>query len=970
MLGFRHTARPVWDTAVVPPCAARCRFRKISMADTTLLQVRDESPILATKLYLPRARPTRLARPRLRDRLEHGLDSPLTLVSAPTGWGKTALLTDWLGQHQRLPQERREPDGQRAVAWLSLDSGDDDLAQFLRYLVAACQTLVPSAGTAVLVLLQGSPGMLPPLAALLTPLINDLARVPTQSIVVLDDYHVITDPRIHDAITFLVDHLPPEVHLIITSRVDPPLPLARWRAHGLLTEVRAADLRFTVEEAAAFLTEVMRLPLAIADVAALEQRTEGWIAGLQFAALALRDRTDLARFVQAFTGSHRFVVDYLVDEVLVRQPPHIQAFLLHTAILDRLCSSLCDDLVGDAFGSGPTVVSSARGASQAVLEELEQANLFVVPLDDVRQWYRYHHLFADVLRHRLASSATPDEVRMLHSRAAAWFEQQGLIAEAFQHSLAAAEYERCARLVEQVGPQHQSRGELGLLQRWLAQLPAELLRTRPRLSLIVAWTLSFTADLDAVVARLDDVERLLADDSSGGPSPTVRDELEGEVLATRGFVAYRRQQIPEAITLMQQAQPRLPVANRHMRGMNLHHLGLAHRVNGDLTAAERALAEAIAIFEGSAETRTYAVYPLKNLGIIAEARGHLRQAKQTYRRALAAAVVSDRLLPSAGHAYACLGRLHYEWNDLPTAATELRQAIDLGRQGNLHQIVAEAAIELAPVLQAQGAVDEVEEVLKQAQEAARQWNDARLVARAAATAARVRLLQGRIDAARHWAEDAGLDLDEVREVELAHLTFARLLLAQGQRDEARQLLERLAAQAEAGDQVRGVLEALALLAVAEHELRDDTQALAILERALGLAEPEGYIRTFLDAGPPLAVLLAEGLRRSDWGGGDDRGTAAVRTYARSLLECFPSQPAVSAPPAHPPAILPPGVEPLTPRELEVLRLIAAGQSNGEIARTLVVAVSTVKAHINNIFAKLGATSRTQALVIAHERELL
>ena len=940
------------------------------MSDSTAGHAREDQLLLATKLYVPRARPTLLSRPRLLIRLEGGLQGPVTLISAPTGSGKTVLLTDWMDQRATHPPEHRENDGQRDLAWLSLDRGDDDLVQFLRYLVAACQTIVPTAGTVLLSVLHGGTTQLPPVGTLMTPLINDLARGGAASILVLDDYHVVSDTRIHDAVTFLLDHLPPQLHVVITSRTDPPLPLARWRAHGMLNELRAADLRFTAEEAAAFLTEVMRLPLATRDVEALEQRTEGWIAGLQFAALAMRDRADLASFVRAFTGSHRFVLDFLADEVLLREPPHRRTFLLRTSILDRMCGALCDAVLAEQTPeSSAASGGDTAGASQAVLEELEQANLFIVPLDDARHWYRYHHLFADVLRHRLQAAESPDEVRSLHVRAAAWFEQQGLIAEAMQHSLEAADFEQYAHLVEQVGLHHMSRGEFGVLQRSLVHLPPELVRTRPRLSLIAGWALSFTADLQTVVARLDDTERLLAGAAASGEARALRDQMDGELLALRGFVAFRRQQIAEAITLMEQAHPRIPAANVHMRGMNLHHLGLAHHLSHDHVAASRAFAEAVSIFSDTMETRSYAVYPLRNLGMIEEAQGRLRRAEQTYRRALEHAVVDDQPLPSAGHAYLCLGRLSYERDDLPTAAAYLRQAIELGRQGELNQVIAEASIELLPVVQAQDAFDEVDALLQQAQEAARRWNDAGLVARAAAAGARIRLIAGRMAAASEWADEARVDLDEIVKVELMHLTYGRLLLAQRRLDDAQEFLERLAAQAENSGQLRAALEALALLALTQHEMGDAGKPLATLEHALRLAEPEGYIRTFLDAGPAMPTVLEAGLGRSDWGGAYG-APDAVRRYARTLLQHVPPRPAPPAPSTPSPAPLPPDVEPLTPRECDVLRLIAAGKSNGEIAAALVVAVSTVKAHINSIFGKLGATSRTQALVRARELQLL
>ncbi|MDQ5853660.1 MAG: tetratricopeptide repeat protein, partial [Chloroflexota bacterium] len=696
-----------------------------------------------------------------------------------------------------------------------------------------------------------------------------------------------------------------------------------------------------------------------------------------------------------------YILDYLVEEVLMRQPPHLQTFLLQTSILDRLCGPLCDEVVGGAEGQRgrgaeetedeadrsspiqhPTSKIQNRNG-QAMLEELERANLFIVPLDDAGQWYRYHHLFAEVLRHRLQGSAMPDGVRTLHLRAAAWYERHGLIVEAVQHSLRAEDVERSAQLIEQVALRLIGRGEARLLQQWLALLPVEVIRTRLRLSLASAWALTFTAEIDAMEAHLHDAGRLLEAGSSAEESTTERDRLGGELLALRGFVALRRQEIPAAITLFQQARARIPTDDALLSGFIAHHLGFTYRLNDDPTAAGRAFAEAGALFGRSADTRILALYPLTALAAIEEMQGRLHQAAQTHRRALELAVVGDRPLPLAGHSYIGLGRLHREWNDLPAARRYFEQGIELARQAGFDAVVAEGSTGLASVLQAQGKRDDANALIQEALDAARRWNVGGAVARIAAAGAHLWLLQGRIAAAAEWAQESRLDVDNVPQVQIGHLTLARLLLAQRRLEEAQRLLERLLPIAEAGSQMGRAIEILVLQALAHHYAGSQPAALAALQRALLLAEPEGYIRTFVDEGPAMAALLAAASRQRPRGS----PASSYRPYIERLLAAFgegaeeqrgsgtqrpgdggSQAETISAVPVRPTPPSP--VELLSSRELEVLRLIAAGKSNPEIAQALVVAISTVKAHINNIFGKLGVTSRTQAIARARELQIL
>src|SRR5438874_873562 len=472
------------------------------------------TPILATKLYLPPLRPNVVSRPRLLERLNEGLHRKLTLIAAPAGFGKTTLVSEWVAFIERA---------RTRTAWLSLDEGDNDPARFLAYLIAALQTIAATIGDGVLGVLQ-SPQP-PPTEAILTALLNEITTLPDNFVLVLDDYHVIDAKPVDMALTYLVEHLPPQMHLVIATREDPQLPLARLRARSHLTELRAADLRFTASEAAAFLNQVMGLSLSAADIAALEDHTEGWIAGLQLAALSMQGHHDVAAFIRAFAGDHRYIVDYLVEEVLQRQPEPVRRFLLQTSILDRLSGPLCDAVTGQREGN-------------ARLEALERGNFFVVPLDDTRHWYRYHHLFAEVLSAQLLAEQ-PDQVATLHRRASAWYEQHGSTVDAIRHALAAFDFGRAADLVELAVPaMRQSRQEATVLG-WLKALPDELIRSRPLLSAAYAQTLLVSGQLEGVEARLSDAERWL-DTTADRSEMVVVDEEE-----------FRR--LPEAMRTYEQA---------------------------------------------------------------------------------------------------------------------------------------------------------------------------------------------------------------------------------------------------------------------------------------------------------------------------------------------------------------------------------------------------------------------------------
>ena len=909
--------------------------------------------LLTTKLYVPKPIPSLVTRPRLSKQLEEGIGRKLTLISAPAGFGKTTLLSG--SRMMRLGSEW-------PVGWVSLDEGDNDPVLFLAYLVAALRVVQADIGEAPLALLQSPQG--PPLRSVLTILLNELAAIPKDFVVVLDDYHVIENRTIHDAIAFLLDHMPPQMHLIISSRIDPPLPLARLRAQSDLTELRPADLRFEHEEVATFLNGMVDFDLSADDVAALDERTEGWIAGLQLVALSLQGELDIPDFINEFTGTHRYILDYLAEEVLHKQPEDVQDFLLRTAILDLLSSPLCDAL-------------TRRSDSQQKLEDLEHANLFLIPLDNQRRWYRYHHLFSDFLRERLRR-IRPGLTPELHRTASEWYEQNGLMAEAVEHALAAEAFERAAGLVDRVAEGMLQRGRLTTLAGWVDTLPERITWVRPRPYLFHAETLFLLGRYEAAEANLQTVEHALSgnggaseasSDNLGEPpmSDQERTELRSMVFAIRASIASVYGDLPRTVTLSQQALRGLPEEALVWRGNTLAQLGVAYALNGDMKAASRTFAEAYAVNERADNAYAIQIVTWRSARLQV-AQGRLRQAADIYRQVLQQASEEVALgeLPVTGYCYLDLGDLLREWNDLGAAAQHLEAGIERIERAGSPTILLDGYIALARLRQALG--DE-EDALRAFQEArwlvSRHNLPARFVARLAAHQARLWLAQGNLEAATRWAKDRELDLvglSYLREAE--HLTLARVLIAQGKLEEPQHLLERLLTAAENGGRTKSVIEILILQALTFRAQGDETRALGSLESALELAEPEGYVRTFVDEGSTMVNLLAHAREAC----GERRGTKANcghPDYVGKLLVAF-KQP--SAPQQMPPEVHS-SIEPLSERELEVLGLVAAGLKNQEIAKELFVVVGTVKAHLNSIYRKLGVQSRIQAVTRAKELSL-
>ena len=905
--------------------------------------------LLMSKLQMPRLRIRLVTRYHLTLRLQQGMEQALTLVSAPAGFGKTTLLAQWIA-------ERDIP-----VAWLSLEPEDNDPVRFLSYVIAALRMVDAHLGATALALLRTPQP--PPPEMVMALLSNELMRSPTGDFaLVLDDYHLITATPIHRALTTLVEHMPPQMHLLIATRADPPLPLARLRARGHLRELRAADLRFSSEEASAFLHTVMGLDLSRQALEALESRVEGWVAGLQLAGLSLYGRTDVATFLAAFTGSHRFVLDYLSEEVLSRLSTPVLSFLVQTSILERLSGSLCDAVTGEE-------------GSQAMLEALEQANLFVVSLDEERRWYRYHHLFADVLRSRLWRTQ-PTQVPVLHHRASKWYAQQGQLVEAIQHALAAPDFDLAASFIEQIWPLGRERlaplgmrGQLSTALGWFNALPEDLIRARPSLSLHHALLLIFANQFQQAQAHLRDAEQGLQDDQSSEQAQF----LQGHLFSVQGNLLLLSGDLPGALSFARRALDVLPEEELPSRAGALVTLAHAYLVNGDVTAASQRDVETALAW---ARTTGNLMAIMRNVTLLAWLhilRGDLTGAAALYEQ-VTRVWLQPEVLPAIASAslfyYFGLGSLLYERNHLEEAAQYVRQGLELVQETMTVEPIAALLgyTTLAHVQQAHGdepgALATLESFMRLAYE--RQYSSL-WRAQAAAVQAQIRLAQGNLAGALIWMEAAEPSLNETMFVytqEREYLTLIRIRITQGRDDpagpflpNALRLLERLLSDAEAKARMGSTLEIIILQALALSARHNRASALTTLQRALTLAAPEGYIRLFVDEGTPMLTLLQES---------QARGMAP--DYVATLLSAFGAQHKASTAPSVPAS----GslLEPLTARESEVLQLLAAGSSNGEIARRLVLSLGTVKKHVSNICGKLGVQSRTQAIARARALNLL
>jgi len=944
--------------------------------------------LLTTKLRVPPPHPHPVARPHLLSQLSVGLSRKLTLVSAPAGFGKTTLVSEWVHGLRRSDRAPR-------MAWLSLDEDDNDPARFWAHVVAALQTsLTELVGRKTLRHTQGglsadsgigqvvldlylapgatSPAARPAAHPLLSSLINEVTeRAVGDLVLVLDDLHAVDAVEVHEGLVFLLEHMPPQMHLAVASRIDPPWPLARWRARGELVELRAGDLRFTLEEASAFLRDVMRLSLSPEDLATLGARTEGWVAGLQMAALSIQGRADQAKAIEAFGGSHRFVLDYLVQEVLGQQPGEVRAFLLRTSILDRISAPICSVLTG---------ISD----SQALLEKLERDNLFVVPLDDERRWYRYHHLFGELLRSRLVREA-PDLVPALHQRASDWFEQAGRRGEAIPHALAAGDHSRAIHLVELQVPEACARGEFSLVRRWVDALPEEQVRSNPTLCVGRAWGLWAVRDLNAVEAWLQHAETALASGSHcGADADAGRRWVEGHAAVLRAVVARSRGVAPEEqVALLHRAQEVVPTEDRALRSVVAVWLGLCYMDLDHEEAADRTFEQVWeADLSSGMHWPTYVALYART--ILARRRGRLHQAAALCREALRdLAAHEGRTSLAARGIYVHLGRVLLEWNDLEGAARTLSEGRTAGRASGIAEIAVKAEFAYARLQLAQGQTRPLPDLVAMGRESGEA-----LTRYAQALMAWLQLMAARgtsrtsacdrptgapdhADAgswwagAQAWAERHPLELEGNDWLVAEQLVRARVQIAAYRAHGEPPLqpvlhyLDEQLAQLHRKGRIELALHATIVKAMALLAVEREQEALAALERALVLASAGGYKRVFLDEGPPMVRLLRLAAAR---------GVGAPD--ARTLLAALVSE--THAAGGAPAERVPAGrgeqelVEPLTAREMDVLRLLNTALSRPEIARELQVSVNTVRTHVRRIYGKLGAHSRAEALGRAEE----
>jgi LuxR family maltose regulon positive regulatory protein len=891
------------------------------------MNFRMSDPLLLTKLYIPPPCPKIVLRSRLSERLNEGLQSKLILISAPAGFGKTTLVSEWVASCDRK------------VAWLSLDEGDNDPARFISYLVKALQTIQTGIGEGLLAALQSSQSLR--IETILSSLLNEICIIPEHFVLILDDYHSIDSQPVDQSLTFLVEHQPPQMHLLIATREDPDLPLARLRARGQCTELRAGDLRFTPAEAAEFLNQMMGLNLSEKEIAALEARTEGWIAGLQLAALSMKGHQDTTNFIQSFTGSHHFVLDYLIEEVLQQQPENVQTFLLQTSILDRLCGPLCDAVLGFPSATG-----------QETLEYLEHANLFIVPLDNERGWYRYHHLFRDLLRQRLGK---PKEFAEFHLRASQWYAENGDLGAAFHHAVIAGDFVRAAEWAEAawqgMSSRFQSVGWLG----WAMKLPEDIIRVRPVLCTLLGRAFADVGKPEVSELRLQDAEQCLensniADEAQLKPLPAM-------IALIRASNAQMQGNLAATVKYAELALKIIPDNDLILRAEAIITLEVTHWARGNLESALQALGDWMESMTQMGN-HTFAVASAFAVADLLIDLGRLSDAERTYKDALNQATQhgpeSEHI---TAHHHLGLSMIYRQRGDDTLAAYHLGQANELGLQTTLVDWKYRWHVVQAQLNETAGKLETALDLLDEAKRVYIQTAlpDLRPVA---ALKARIYLKQGRSDKTREWAAESGLSLaDEVSYLhEFEYLTLARLEIANPQ---VHALLERLLQAAEAQMRRGSALDILLVQALAHEAQGNRPQALAALERALALAEPEGYVRIFVDEGEAMRLLIEKQSRNRDH---------LLSDYVDKLLAAF-TQP-VAAPKSaiiHQKSDI---IEPLSERELEVLRLLRSELSGPEIAQKLIVSLNTLRTHTNNIFKKLGANNRRAAVHRAEELDLL
>jgi len=892
------------------------------------------TPLLTTKLYIHPPRSNLVPRPRLMERLNAGQSGKLTLISAPAGFGKTTLLAEWISINDK------------SFVWLSLEDDDNNIKRFFTYLVAALQQIDEAIGDGILALLD-APGD-PPIETLNTLLINNIISLEIEFCLVLDDYHLITNQTIHKAINFLLEHLPPNAHIVISGRVDPPITISRLRARDQITEVRPNDLRFVESEAITFLNERSGLDLSPEDLSALLSRTEGWITGLQLAALSMQDRQDKHEFVTAFSGSHHYIIDYLLDEVMARQSQEVRTFLYRTSILNRFCAPLSDAVLE---------ISDSR----RIIHAIDEANLFIVPLDDERQWYRYHHLFAEFLNQRL-QEREPEKVPELHRRASDWMEHNDLIVEAINHSLVGEDYGRAAQLVESIGPNMMMQSEFDQLGNWLDAMPKELVENWPWLCIIRAWMYDRWAQFELGEHYLQCAEAAV--NSTHSPASGEDEKIiRGQISAIRALYALKKAQIPESIEFSNQALNFLP-KDYFNRGVAYLSLGWAKKVQGDLSGAIQAYDKGRRA-SLAAGNQILAQVSILEIGKTQSLQGHLRQAAETFREAIGFTYEKSEIkIPYAGPASISLANILREWDELDAAMRLLEEGIEIGLASKIVDAVAVGYASMALVALAQGDLEAAVQATKKTERMVKDIPDLEPETLAKTLDSRVRLSisQNKLTEAAGYIQERGLSVDtNIKYIgDYEHIILARVLIHSGRENspaqdvsDANKLLKEILKMASSTGYFNLRIEALALQAMAYDVQGQHDRALNSLEEALSLAEPEGYIRTFLDEGEPMKVLLHNASSRQ-----------ISEAYVSKLLAAFePDKIKIKA-------ISQSLVEPLSKRENEVLHLLSTELTGPEIAQELSISLNTMRTHTKNIYSKLDANNRRAAVSRAEQLNLL
>jgi LuxR family maltose regulon positive regulatory protein len=908
--------------------------------------------LLHTKLLIPGAHPVIVERASLNRKLTTGLTSRLVLVTAPAGYGKTTLLS----KHFERPD--------RPTAWVSLDERDNEPIRFWSYFIAAIQSLDAAQGkTAQAMLISSQP---PPIENILVSLINDVTTFEDDFTLCLDDYHLITQPEINEGMVFLIENLPNQMHLVIAGRSEPPFPLPILRTRRQMIEIEASDLRFSNDEVAQFLNQLMDLNLSPDQINKIDEATEGWAAGIQLAALSLQGAEDISQQVQTFTGEHRFIFDYLAQEVLNTQTVEVQDFLLRTAILDQLNGNLCDA----ALYTNPDIKALKSGYSQSILEHLERSNLFIIPLDQQRHWYRYHHLFSDFLKNQLDVEVNAEEIMNLHSNASLWFMQNNMIFAAIDHAIKSGDYYEAAKLIEDDVNEFFSRSELPMLTAWFDEIPPEVFKSLPRLSIIAAWAYLALGQNSEVESHLHSVEEVIGSKADGSPeSMTLPSEIRGalaEICCIRTSLSFNIFDLTEVMALSNRTQEYLTFdvksglfnEKRDILAVTHFNQGILFDLTGEITKASTAFSKTIALNEENLQLIPMAI---SHLARLQELQGLLHEAEATYRMAMRITEEHAYPLPLSGLVDVGLGNIFCERNQLELAKDQLEKGVDLGKMWGVWGILIPGYIGLARVALTRGQLDEANLLIEEAIEIIGNLEVALQTPILEARQAMLWARQGDHDAAANWSLISGIDPGQPIPFnqEPIAIPLSRVWIAMGKYDEARDLLIKLIESNEARQAWGQVLQVKIFESLAAYLQGDFEFAFDSIERALKLAEIENYQRIFLDEGQMMQeILVATNERLS----GDPKCT--TKQYIGHLLKAFEAEPFYSTKQIGQMSSM---LEPLSDRELEVFKLLEGGLSNQEMAANLHISLNTVKAHLKSIYGKLGVNNRVQA--VAKGREL-